>query len=119
MRRHVVGFGDGLSDTVLDLFKITSAALGAFKLLNHDQPLLAAIALDGKRRAAVTAQSGMTFLNRALDVLRMVVGAPYDDQILDAPDDEQIAVSVHKSKVAGSQPLAFLPCDPRSKRRFA
>src|SRR5262245_58343899 len=48
----------------------------------------------------------MTALDRAFDVLRIVVGAADDDQILDATRHEQLA-RLHEPQVTGSQERTF------------
>ena len=77
-------------------------------LLNHDQ-LFPAVAVDRKGRAAIGPQSRMALLHRPLDVLRIVVHAVNDDQVLQPPGDEQFAV-LQESQVAGAEEGPFLWC---------
>src|SRR5205085_7082778 len=65
-------------------------------------------------------QCRMALLHGLLDILRVVVGAADDDDILDAAGDEQLAARVDKTEIAGPQPRAvFLPDDPRPERCLA
>src|SRR6185436_19106910 len=54
-------------------------------------------------------QRRVAALHGVLDVLRVMVGAADDDDLLDAAGDEQLARRVEKAEIAGAQPaLAFL-----------
>src|SRR5207302_7501266 len=65
----------------------------------------------------MTAQCRVALLHRLLDILRVVVRAADNDDVLDAPGDEQLAALIEKPEVTGPQPRAvFLPDDPRPER---
>src|SRR5947208_13281263 len=46
----------------------------------------------------------MAVVDRVFDVLRIVIIAADDDDILNAAGDEKLARRVHESKIAGAQP---------------
>ena len=72
-----------------------------FDLLDDDQPLLPA-GLDGEGRPGVRAQGGVALPGRPLEVLRVDVAAPDDDQVLEPAGDEQLAVA-EDAQVAGPE----------------
>ncbi len=74
-------------------------------LVDDHEPLLAAD-LDGERRAPLGPERGVAPLDGPLDVLRVDVPAPDDDQVLEPPGDEQLAVA-EEAEVAGPQERAF------------
>jgi hypothetical protein len=43
----------------------------------------------------------MALLHAALDVLRIVVASHHDDEVLDTPCDEKLAVVIEKPEIAG------------------
>src|SRR5712692_3736354 len=91
----------------------------ALDLLHHDQLLAAALLADGEGGAAVAAQRRMAVLHRVLDVLRIVVHAADDDDVLDAAGDVELAVLVEEAEVAGAQPRRVaLAGDAGAERRF-
>jgi len=72
-----------------------------FHLLDHHQPFLAPD-FNGKRSPAVCPQCLMASLRGPLDVLRIVIAAPYDDEILEAAGDKELA-GMHKPEVSRAQ----------------
>ena len=76
---------------------------------HHHQPLLAARALDSENAALHRRAEGrMARLGGALDVLRVVVAAAQDDQVLEPAGDEQLAVRCRnpRSPVRRNGPVA-------------
>jgi hypothetical protein len=65
--------------------------LGLQHLLNDDQAL-GAVGLDGERRPAARAECRAVALHRLLDVVRVVVPPVDDDELLQTPGDEELAV---------------------------
>ena len=74
--------------------------------LLHDDQLLAAVGFHRERRAAIGPQPRMALLHRPLDVLRIVVHAVDDDQVLQPAGDEQFAV-LQEPQVAGAEERPF------------
>ena len=58
---------------------------------------------------------GCAGLHGVLDVLRIMVGAADDDDVLDAAGDEQLAGLVEEAEIAGAQPAFASP--PRRRSR--
>ena len=50
------------------------------------------------------AQSSMAILYGFLDVLRVMVNAADDDQVLDSARDVKLAILIEKAEIAGAQP---------------
>ena len=83
--------GDALANRGDDAREVEVAA--ALDFLDDDQPLGAVLA-DGERGAgALLARSCGRWSTDALDVLRVVVDAVDDDQVLEPAGDEQLAVA--------------------------
>jgi hypothetical protein len=72
-----------------DAIEIETAV--AFNFLDDHQTLGAGIA-DGEGGAGALLHVGMREVNRALDVLRVVVDAADDDQVFEASSDKQLAL---------------------------
>ncbi|CAM3196892.1 Uncharacterised protein [Burkholderia gladioli] len=87
------GFGDRTEHRLLGLPT-------EIELLHHHQ-LLGALAFPGEGRGRVDAQAGVAGERGFLDVLRVDVAPADDDQVLDAPADEQLAV-VQEAEIAGA-----------------
>jgi hypothetical protein len=88
------------------LVKIQISPLRPLHLLHHRKFLIAVLVRDRERCAAVPAQRGVTVLDGTLDVLRIVVHAADDDEVLDPASDEQSAALVQEPEVSGAQPGA-------------
>src|SRR6267154_248831 len=109
---------DRLADTADQLLGHDPVTLGALDLLHDDQLLAFRVIGDREGGAAVTAQGGVAALRRVLDILRVMVGAAYDDDVLDAAGDEQLARVVEKAEIAGAQPEAIpFSSDTGAERR--
>src|SRR5947208_5183415 len=83
---HDVVLGDDrLADLPDQLFGNNSVAFGPLDLL-HDDELLAFVVVGHREgRAAMTAQCRVALLHRLLDILRVVVRAADNEDVLDAP----------------------------------
>ena len=92
--------GDGATDLGDDRRDVLrpDVALG---LLRDDEPLLA-LDLHGEGRAGVGADVGVAAAGGPLDVLGIDVAAPDDDEVLEPPRDEQLALA-GKAQVARPQ----------------
>ncbi len=111
---RLVLLGDRLPHRFRDPLRIHPG--GALHLGDHDQPL-GASGLDRERGDRSRPHRGMARLGRGLDVLRIMVAAAQDDQVLLAPGDEQLAV-LHEPEVAGAQEGSLaLARQARSERR--
>ncbi len=75
-------------------------------LVDDDEALLA-LRLQGEGRPAAGPERRMALFDRELQVLRVAVDALEDDEILESPGDEELAVA-EESQVAGAEvrPLA-------------
>ena len=91
-----------------------AVTLGAFDLLHDDEGFVLIIARHRERRAAILAQRRIDRLRGALDVLRVVVNAANDDEVLDPAGDEEFAVGIEEAEIGGAKParLAGLTFDP-------
>src|SRR5688572_2553752 len=101
VRLNLVVRRDARVDRSHDLIGI-GLAMGTLHLMCDDESL-GAVPFNCKRRAHAAVQSGMAGLYRLLDVMRIVLDSADDDQILNAPGDEQLAVAVKAAKVTGSK----------------
>jgi hypothetical protein len=70
--------------------RVKSSDILALDLLHHYKPFLIPD-FNGKRRPAACLQGLMASLHGPLDVLRIVIAAPYDDEILQAAGDKELA----------------------------
>ncbi len=95
----LVLFGHGAADRVGQLAEIRLPV--PLHLLDDDEPLLAGD-LDREGGAAARPQLRMAALGRQLDVLRIVVAAAEDDQVLEPAGDEQLAAA-QKAEIPGAQ----------------
>src|SRR5436305_10512616 len=95
--------GDRFADPALDLGRIDAVAGGALDLLDDDEGFLAALVRHREGRAAVFAQAMVERLHGALDVLRIVVDAADDNEVLDPAGNEQIAGGAEKAEISGRQ----------------
>ncbi len=91
--------GHGGANRGDDLLDVRLAML-ALDLLHDDQTLLA-VGVDGERGAAIDAQGRMALLDGPLDVLRIMVAAANDDQVLQPAGDVELTV-VQIAQVAGA-----------------
>src|SRR6202161_3606902 len=81
-------------------------ALGALDFMHNYQHFDAVWVGGGKSRPAVAAERRMAVMRRVLDVLRVMIVAANNDDVLDPAGYEQLAVFVEKAEVAGAQPDA-------------
>ena len=100
---------------------IDSVALGALDLLDDDKRFLAALVCNGEGSAAIGAQCRVRCLHGALDVLRIVIDASDDDEVLDPAGDEQFARCIEEAQIAGAQPVraVIVASDLRAQRGSA
>ena len=87
--------GNGVSIIVLNLVKVT---------LRKDDELFHIIALNSEGRNGGRPDLGRGVSNRVLDVLRIVVTAGDDDEVLESAGDVDLVVD-DDGQVAGGQPL--------------
>src|SRR5690349_21275097 len=81
----------------------------------HDNQTLFAFHLHGERHAAAASQIRVTLDDRLFDVLRIKIAAADDDEIFQAPGNEQLAL-MQKPEVAGAKErLAGHTQEPRAK----
>src|SRR5258708_1868129 len=105
MRYDLMLADDRLADAVDDLIDRDAFALGALDFLDDDEFLRRIAIADGECRTAMPPQCRMAALHGILDVLRIVVGAADDHDLLDPAGDEQLAGRVEKAEIAGAQPV--------------
>ena len=103
--RDLVLPGDRVADAAGDLVEIQISALRPLDFLHHRKLLIPFSVEDRERRAAVPAERRMAFLYGPFDILRIVVRAANDDEVLDPPGDEQPAVLVQEPEISGPQPV--------------
>ena len=107
-------YGHVVPDAAEDLREIVAAVMARDFVDDHD--LLRPLDLDGKCRAASRHERGMGLLGGGLDVLRVVVAAANDDQVLQTPGDVQMAVE-HEAQVPGAKERALAGVgQPRPER---
>src|SRR5687768_8961153 len=70
-------------------------------LLHDNQPFLI-VRIDGERRAATRPQRWMTLFDSLFDVLRIMVAAANDDQVLQTPGHVKLAIT-HQSEIFRAQ----------------
>src|SRR5216683_7155716 len=111
---------DRLADAADDFVRCDAVALRALDFLDDDEFFRRIAIADGECRAAMPPQCRMAALHGILDVLRIVVGAADDHDLLDSAGDEQLAGRVEKAEIAGAQPFAVrLTGDMGAEYRFA
>ena len=96
---------DCFADRRDDLFDGDLPSGRTLDFLDQDQLLLVVVVGDAKCSATMAAQRGMAVLRRLLDVLRVMIDAANDDQVLDPAGDEKFAILVEKAEIAGAQPV--------------
>jgi hypothetical protein len=101
----------GFADRTENVVDVQAMALGALDFMHDHQHFVAVRVRGGKSRPTVAAKRRMAVLRRILDVLRIMIHAANDDQILDSPGDEQLAVFIEKTEIAGTQPDACAAFD--------
>ncbi|MCF0085441.1 hypothetical protein B0E37_00480 [Streptomyces sp. MH192] len=108
VRGDLVRLGDGGAQPGQQRGRVLDAP--ALDLVGEDHPL-GAVHLDGEDRAAARAQPGVGAFRRQLDVVRVVVAALHDDDVLGAADDVQLALA-QEAEVARAEPGGvLLPLD--------
>ena len=119
-REYLVLIHHALANEVRHFGWVDLVALGALDLLHDNEFLVTKIAGDGKCSAAVWSQRRMHGLHAVLDILWVVIYTTDDDEILDPSGDEQFAVGIEESKVAGPQPVGpvIFVCDTRLQIRL-
>jgi hypothetical protein len=105
MHRQFV-LGDGLANGCRDLVEVDPVAMGSFDFLDDDDPFLAAQVGDREGSAEARAQARIHPLHRVFEVLRVVIDAAHDDEILDAASDIELALRIEATEIAGAQPKA-------------
>ena len=87
----------------------------AARTFRQDDDALFGVDDDADRRGGVRPHARMTLLDGGLEIVRPVVGAAHDDQILETIEDDQLAVA-QRTDVAGAEPrAAVLAVDRRAK----
>ena len=98
---HFVFDRQPLANLVEGRREFIGLALAAFEL-GHDDDPLAVVHVDGERRHGARPHERARLLDRPLDVLRIMVAAADDDQVLEPAGHEQFA-GVEKPEVARAQ----------------
>ena len=87
--------GDRGADRVDDFADVGLSDLAAVHLLHDDELFVGTrFGCDREARPAATQQPRMTVLNVRLDVFGVVVAPADDDEVLQPPRDEQLAVEL-------------------------
>src|ERR1700730_16160812 len=98
-------------------------ALRALHFLDENQDLFTVFSRDRKCCAAVSSQRRVAVLHGVLDILRVMVHAADDDDILNSAGHIEDAVVIEKPEVTGSQParvtFAGNPCTEARYRRVS
>ncbi len=94
--------GHGLHDREADFLHVDCLARGALHFMHHHQywRLGGIVEREGGAPSAL-AQGRVCIFRRALDILRIIIGATNDDQILEAAGYVQLAV-MKESQIAGT-----------------
>ncbi len=108
MRHDVVPGDDRLADEPDNVGDVDAVAVGALDLLDDDEPFRVGLIADREGRAAVATQRRVRLLDGILDILRIVIGAADDDDVLDAAGDVQLAGIVEETEIAGAQPASAI-----------
>ena len=90
-----------LADCRDGLFDIQLAKMLAFHLADHHQPFFP-VDIHAHGSGCVQSDRGVAGFNRTLDILRVMIPAADDDQVLDAPGNEKLSAK-QESKIAGPQ----------------
>src|SRR5580704_851806 len=99
--------GDRFADASHDLGEIQIPALRPLDFLHYCKLFILFLVKDGERCAAIPTQRRMAFLDGFFDILRVVVRATDDYEVLDPSGDEQSPLLVQEPEIAGSQPAAL------------
>ena len=108
MWHDVVPGDDRLADAPDNIGDVDAVAVRALDLLDDDEPFRAVAVMRREGRAAVAAQRRVRLLDGVLDILRVVIGAADDDDVLEAASDVQLAGIVEEAEIAGPQPMLKL-----------
>src|SRR5262249_56196260 len=90
----------GVADAADDLVDLEVAGMDAFHLLYEDDLFFVVFGQHRECSPAVPPQRWMAVVDGVLDVLRIVVDAANDDDILDAASDEQLSGFVDEAEIA-------------------
>src|SRR5215470_16315801 len=93
---------DRLADAADDLIDLEVAAMHAFHLLYQDDLFFVVFGQHRECSPAVPPQRWMAVVDGILDILRIVVDAANDDDVLDAAGDEQLARFVDEGEIASA-----------------
>src|SRR5262249_21577914 len=93
---------DRLTDAADDLVDLEVAAMDAFHFLYQHDPFFGVFGQHREHSPAVPPQRRMAVVDRVLDILRIVVDAAHDDEILDAACDEQLSGLVDETEIASA-----------------
>src|SRR5262249_33520420 len=100
VERDLVFVRNSLADAADDLVDFEVAAMDAFHLLYEDDLFFVVFGQHRECSPAVPPQRRMAVIDGVLDVLRVVVDAANDDDILDAARDEQLSGFVDEAEIA-------------------
>lgn len=92
--------GHSLADIAGDVAEIDAMPLRPLDLLNDDQPFGCIALDDGKSRSETRTQGRIGRLDRVFDVLRVIVAAANDDDVLDASGDEEFALFIQHAEIS-------------------
>src|SRR5262249_45551215 len=111
--------GDRLADAGGNLLDCKTGAGRAFHFLHQYDLLLVIFGHQRECGPAMPAQRRMAVVDGVFDVLRIVIDAAHDDEILDAAGNEQLSRFVREAEITRAQPLvvAFIR-DARLKHGF-
>src|SRR6516162_3536445 len=93
---------DRLADAAEDLVDLEVAAMDAFHLLYQHDLFFGVFGQHREHSPAVPPQRRMAVIDRVLDILRIVVDAAHNDDILDAACDEQLSGLVDETEIAST-----------------
>src|SRR5215813_7028837 len=102
VERDLVLVCNRLADAVDDLIDLEVAVMDAFHLLYQNDLFFIVFGQHRERSPAVPPQRRMAVVNRVLDILRIVVDAAHDDDILNTACDEQLSIFVYESEIASA-----------------
>jgi len=105
---QAVTIRNALANRPKDIFRVNRTECAAFHFL-HNHQALAVFGLHRESSAALRLERGMAPGDGIFDILRVVVAATDNDEVLRAPGNEQ-AAAVHESQITRSQKRPVPAC---------
>src|SRR5262245_41192271 len=93
---------DRLTDAADDLVDLKVAAMDAFHFLYQHDLFFGVLGQHREHSPAIPPQRRMAVVDRVLDILRIIVDAAHNDDILDATCDEQLSGRVDETEIAST-----------------